>query len=128
LPAREESIVRVPIEAIDRVSVEEIQRIVQALQERQLELDLRNEALRESEERYRRIVDTADEGVWTIDAEANTDFVNPKMAQMLGYKVEEMLGRPLADFMDEEGQATAAANVKRREQGIAEQHGTICLN
>jgi len=122
LPAREESIVRVPIEAIDRVSVEEIQRIVQALQERQLELDLRNEALRESEERYRRIVDTADEGVWTIDAEANTDFVNPKMAQMLGYKVEEMLGRPLADFMDEEGQATAAANVKRREQGIAEQH------
>ncbi len=79
-------------------------------------------ALRASEDRYRRIVQTAEEGIWTIDAESRTDYVNPKMAQMLGYHVEEMIGRPLEDFMDIEGRAISANNLKRRQQGIAEQH------
>lgn len=76
----------------------------------------------ESEERYRRIVETAEEGIWTIDAASVTDFVNPKMAHMLGYTPEEMLGRPLQDFMSEEARLVASTNVKRRQLGIAEQH------
>ena len=79
-------------------------------------------ALRESEERYRSIVQTSEEGIWTMDATARTDFVNPKMVQMLGYPVEEMLGRHLEAFMDEEGRAISTNNVKRRQPGIAEQH------
>ena len=79
-------------------------------------------ALRESEARYRRIVDTSEEGIWMIDAVQRTYFVNPKMARMLGYSVEEMMGRDLHGFMDEEGRAISDANVKRRAQGIAEQH------
>ncbi len=79
------------------------------------------EALRQSEERYRDIVNTADEGIWIIDADRNTEFVNSKMAAMLGYRVDEMIGQSLFAFMDEEGKATAA-NVERRHQGIKEQH------
>lgn len=79
-------------------------------------------ALRESEERYRRIVETAEEGIWVIDAESNTSFVNRKMADMLGYTEEEMLGQSLDMFMDIEGQAIAAENVERRRAGISEQH------
>ncbi len=79
-------------------------------------------ALWESEARYRRIVETAEEGIWKIDAAARTTFVNPKMAQLLGYTVAEMQGRALQDFMDEAGRAIAAANLERRQQGIAEQH------
>jgi two-component system, cell cycle sensor histidine kinase and response regulator CckA len=79
-------------------------------------------ALRESEERYRRIVQTANEGIWIIDAEANTTFVNPKMAELLGCTVAEMQGQPLTSYMDEEGKQIAAANLKRRQQGIVEQH------
>ncbi len=82
----------------------------------------RAEALRVSEEQYRRIVETAQEGIWTIDAANNTSLVNAKMAEMLGYTPDEMMGAPLFAFMDEEGQAIAAANVERRRQGIAEQH------
>ncbi len=77
---------------------------------------------RQSDDRYRRIVETAGEGIWTIDDESRTQFVNPKMAQMLGYSVEEMLGVPLENFMDSEGRLIAANNVKRRQQGISEQH------
>ena len=59
---------------------------------------LREEALRASEERYRNIVETTSEGVWMIDADHRTTYVNRRMAEMLGYTVEEMLGRPVADF------------------------------
>ncbi len=79
-------------------------------------------ALRHSERRYRNIVETAIEGIWTIDAQARTSFVNPTMAQMLGYSVHEMLGRALTDFMDDEGVAITEANLVRRRQGVAEQH------
>ena len=80
------------------------------------------EALRESEERYRRILETTYEGVWSIDADGKTSFVNPRMAQMLGYTVEEMLGKHLSEFMDSEGQAIATAQLERRRQGIHENH------
>jgi len=79
-------------------------------------------ALRNSENRYRTIVETAQEGIWQIDADSNTTFVNQKMAEMLGYTVEEMQDRSLFDFMDEEGRGITARNVERRRQGIAEQH------
>ncbi len=80
------------------------------------------EALRESEQEYRRIVETAQEGIWIIDADSNTTFVNQKMADMLGYSAEEMAGKPLFAFMDEEGIAIAQANLERRRKGINEQH------
>jgi PAS domain S-box-containing protein len=56
-------------------------------------------AVRASEERYRNIIETTSEGVWMIDGDHRTTYVNRRMAQMLGYGVEEMLGRPLSDFV-----------------------------
>jgi PAS domain S-box-containing protein len=76
----------------------------------------------ESERWYRQIVETADEGIWTIDADNVTTFVNRRMADMLGVPPNEMIGTNLMDFMDDEGRAAAAANVERRRQGIAEHH------
>jgi PAS domain S-box-containing protein len=80
------------------------------------------QALLRSEERYRRIVQTAEEGIWMIAVDTSTTFVNPKMARMLGYSAEEMLGRSMYDFMDERARDDARRNMRRREQGIAEQH------
>ncbi len=57
--------------------------------------------LRASEERYRRIVETADEGIWMTDLHQCTAFVNPKLAQMLGYTIEEILGRTPAELLDD---------------------------
>ena len=45
---------------------------------------LSESALRASEERYRRMVDAAAEGIWLLDSGAATIFVNRRMAQMLG--------------------------------------------
>ena len=78
------------------------------------------QALRDSEARYRRIVELAHEGIWTIDADARTTFVNARMAEMFGYPVEEMLGRHLSEFMDEDGWRAAAARIDLRRQGKSE--------
>lgn len=42
------------------------------------------ESLRESEEKFRTIVETANEGVWAVDAERRTTYLNQKMAEILG--------------------------------------------
>jgi PAS domain S-box-containing protein len=57
-------------------------------------------SLAESETRYRQLVQLAHEGIWAIDNDYRTVFVNPRMAQMLGYPESEMLGRELFDFLD----------------------------
>lgn len=80
------------------------------------------ETLRESEEWLCRLIETAEEGIWIIDAGDNTTFVNPKMAEMLGYTVNEMVGKSLFAFMDEEGRRSAQGLVERRRQFVREQH------
>jgi PAS domain S-box-containing protein len=75
-----------------------------------------------SEGRYRRLVELAREGIWEIDAEAHTVFVNPAMAAMLEYTEEEMIGKHLFEFMDERGRELSERNLGRREKGIDEQH------
>ena len=67
------------------------------------------QALRESEEKYRRIVETAQEGIWVVNAEGTTTFVNPRMAEMLGQTLESMLGRSWQDYMDETEREQAAS-------------------
>jgi PAS domain S-box-containing protein len=68
------------------------------------------------------LIATAHEGIWTLDAGGRTTFVNTRMAEMLGYTVEEMLGKSFYDFMDAEQREQAAYNLVRRLEGIAEQH------
>ncbi|MEH2369836.1 hybrid sensor histidine kinase/response regulator [Nostoc sp.] len=58
------------------------------------------ESLQKSEAKYRRIVDTSYEGIWMIDSQTRTEFVNQRISQMLGYPAAEILGRSIFDFMD----------------------------
>ncbi len=78
------------------------------------------EALRQSEVLYRNIVQGAQEGIWQINAASLTDYVNPKMAQMMGFRPEEMLGRPIDDFLDDEGRAMLANLIERLRGGVSE--------
>lgn len=87
-----------------------------AIERRQAE-----ETLRNSEERYRRIVDTANEGIWMVDETSRITFVNRRMAEMLGCSAEEMIGRPTSDFTEGETAEEANRRLERRRQGIAEQ-------
>ncbi|MBD3412932.1 MAG: PAS domain S-box protein [Candidatus Aminicenantes bacterium] len=80
------------------------------------------EKLGKSEEKFRRLVETLNEGIWMLDEEAYTTFVNPKMAQMLGYSQQEMEGKHLFEFMDDEWVKVARDKLKERRKGILEAH------
>ena len=75
-----------------------------------------------SERAYQTIVETANEGIWIIDRHGDTSFVNARMAQMLGYTMDEFSGRSMFDFMDEAAQIDARNNMARRSEGIDEVH------
>jgi PAS domain S-box-containing protein len=61
--------------------------------------DPRYEARLASETKYRQIVAAAREGIWLIDEEGKTTFVNPALEEMLGYPRDEMLGKTIFEFM-----------------------------
>jgi diguanylate cyclase (GGDEF)-like protein/PAS domain S-box-containing protein len=79
-------------------------------------------ALRASEERYRQIVETAFEGVWIIDNNKRTTFVNRRMADMLGYSPDEMLGKPVLMFMEADAQAAFGASRDERRKVHQAEH------
>ena len=78
------------------------------------------EALYKSKEQYRQIVETAQEGIWVLDENNYTVFVNKKMCEMLEYSREEMIGKQNYYFKDEEGKQKAMQDIERRKNGVAE--------
>lgn len=66
-------------------------------------------ALAMSEERHRRIVETALEGVWLVDAGGMTTMANRALGGLLGCDPDKMKGRPLTDFVDPEHLTRARA-------------------
>lgn len=77
------------------------------------------EELRNSEARYRRLVETASEGIWMIDANSRTTYVNRRMVEILGYSEQEMLGRSSFDFVFPEDLDVGQQKFAQRKQGIA---------
>ncbi|HEX5744753.1 MAG TPA: PAS domain S-box protein [Archangium sp.] len=87
---------------------------------RDTEIERRAEAeRRRTEQRFQRIVEAAQEGLWTLDAQSRTTYVNRHAAGMLGYSPEEMVGRHVLEFVDpaDHGQALQAIERQQR-QGL----------
>ncbi|MCX7965463.1 MAG: PAS domain S-box protein [Syntrophorhabdaceae bacterium] len=77
------------------------------------------EQLKDREEQYRLIVDTADEGIWVFDENYITTYANRRMADMLGYNLEELQGKCLKDFIHEEDIPNYEMEVARRKRGLS---------
>jgi PAS domain S-box len=78
--------------------------------------------LRESERRYRFIVEAANEGIWSMDADFNTTYVNQKMAEMLGYNTKEMMGKSVNKYMFDEDIHDHEKHMKTRLEGVSENY------
>jgi PAS domain S-box-containing protein len=78
------------------------------------------DALKESERKYRELVETLDEGIWVIDRGGSTTYANPRIADMLGYGVDEMTARHLFSFMGEAVVPDAKRSIERWKKGIRE--------
>ena len=60
------------------------------------------EALRQSEERYRNILENIEDGYFEVDLAGNMKFFNPALIRMLGCEEEEMKGMNNRQYMDQE--------------------------
>ncbi len=60
------------------------------------------EALRQSEERYRTILEEMEEGYYEVDIAGNFTFVNDAMSCMLGYSRDELIGMNYKIYMPQE--------------------------
>ncbi|REG82495.1 PAS domain S-box protein [Algoriphagus antarcticus] len=81
---------------------------------------LSRKEIEKSEKQYRQIVETAQEGIWMIDENNETTFVNQKMCEILAYTEEELIGREHSYYMDADGKEKAVIALERRKRGISE--------
>lgn len=70
-------------------------------------------ALRESEERYRLVADTAQDAIFTIDVDSTILFCNPAVQRVFGYAPEELIGRDLQVIIPERFRAAHRRGIER---------------
>jgi PAS domain S-box-containing protein len=83
-------------------------------------------SLRQSEARYRRLLETTYEGIWITNADAKIAYVNQRMAEMIGLEPHEMVGKVSWDFLAESSRVEIDDRWKRRNSGAKDQYD-LCL-
>jgi PAS domain S-box-containing protein len=76
-------------------------------------------ALQSSEQKYRQIVETANEGIWVLDRDFKTTFINRQMAALMGWTPEDMMGQPVTGFLFPEDLADHQEKEAQRRQGLS---------
>ena len=71
-----------------------------------------DEALRESEDKYRTMVETSAEGVVVAGPDGAYTYVNQRMADMLGYRPDELLGKSANDLTCDRGLLAQVLNAR----------------
>jgi PAS domain S-box-containing protein len=85
-----------------------------AFESRQARLEERTRALQESEQRFKQLVDVAQEGIWVVDDHGVITYANQRLADLLGYTNGTLLGRPIYDFMEADSRAGARRTLSHR--------------
>jgi PAS domain S-box-containing protein len=75
------------------------------------------EELRESEERFRSIVDNSQVGILILDDAYHILYVNDEQCRISGYSRDEMIGQDFRKFIDEKSQRLVTGRYSRRQKG-----------
>ncbi|HQT91549.1 MAG TPA: PAS domain S-box protein, partial [Candidatus Kryptobacter bacterium] len=76
------------------------------------------DALVDSEQKYRDLVEDMSEGIAVANADGILAYVNPRIAEMLEYSPEEMLGKQVAAFVSGESADLLKSETEKRRMGI----------
>jgi len=80
------------------------------------------EKLSQSEVHYRQIVETAQEGMWIINADNSVAFINQELADLLGYPKEEIIGSNSLNYVLLEDREFLQEKIRNRREGIKESY------
>ena len=75
------------------------------------------QAVKRSEERLKTILETSHEGFWMVDNQTRTVDVNDSMCQLLGRQRDQIIGKKVAGFLDQESKAVLSKQMQLRDQG-----------
>ncbi|MCJ7426718.1 MAG: PAS domain S-box protein, partial [Dehalococcoidales bacterium] len=78
---------------------------------------LAEEALRESEERFRSIVENSQAGIMILDDAHRLTYVNDELCKISGYSRKELIGQDFRQFLDEESKQLVTERYTRRQRG-----------
>ncbi|MFB2896840.1 PAS domain S-box protein [Aerosakkonemataceae cyanobacterium BLCC-F50] len=81
---------------------EQLNQIVRGLAKEIVQHQRAQAALKESEQRFRILVETSSDVVWEVNENAVYTYVSPKINEILGYEPEEILGKTPLDLMPPE--------------------------
>ena len=77
------------------------------------------QAIRESEKKYRDLVETMNEGLGVTDESYAFTYVNNRFAQMLGYSYDRIVGHHVTEFLDEENKKRIERQIVQRRAGVS---------
>lgn len=86
------------------------------------------ESLRKSEEKYRKLIEHASDGIYMADASGKYIDVNPSGCSMLGYTREEILAKRISDLIPNEDLAASPLQLDqlRQEKALLTERRLIC--
>ncbi|CDG64973.1 MAG: two-component system, NarL family, sensor histidine kinase UhpB [Methanobacterium sp.] len=73
--------------------------------------------LRESEEKYRLIVEKIHSGIFFVDSNNKLTYVNKQMAKMLGFTAKEMINQDISCFTNPDGESCFKKHLKMAKKG-----------
>jgi PAS domain S-box-containing protein len=75
------------------------------------------EEIKQSEEKYRTVVEGAHDGICVIGKDNRLKYANKRQAEIQGYAQEELIGMDFRDFLDEKSKQLMADRFIQRERG-----------
>lgn len=77
---------------------------------------------------YQRIVDTAQEGIWLVDAQLRTRFANYRLQELLGYSALELAQLSVGDVIVATDRPRLENYLARRRQGFSDKYDTCFIH
>ncbi len=82
-------------------------------------------ALDESERSYRLLAENATDVIWTVDTDLNITYISPSVTRVLGYRPEELMGKPFQEIFPRESLETIARLQAEDRAAESRQTGSI---
>jgi PAS domain S-box-containing protein len=82
---------------------------------------------REAERRYEELVQTLGQGLSILDGEGRLTYVNDRLCEMLGYRRDELLGRPVKDVFAPESRDRLVQELARRRDGESSAYEVVMV-